>query len=98
MTDKLMNTLSLCRKAGALVAGFDAVAEALQKGDGRLLLFAADLSEKTKKRMESGNVPAGVSIHTLPYTQDELALITKKPVGVLTVTDENLAKLCLGVL
>lgn len=94
MTDKLMNALSLCRKAGAMTAGFDAVEEKLRKGEVELLFFASDVSEKTKKRVRPGQTP----VYELPYTQAELSAVTKKMSGVLAVTNENLAALCRSVL
>ncbi len=96
MGDSLFFALSLCRKAGALTIGFDAVTEKAAKGEARLLLLARDLSDKTRARILRAveNCPA----HTLPYTQDELSSITKKPAGVLAVTNEDLAALCLAKL
>lgn len=93
MADKLWGALGLCQKAGALTVGFDAVAEALEKGEAQMLLFAADVSAKTKERMLRRNerqIPA----HMLPYSQQDLARIAHKSVGVLAVINPDLAALC----
>ena len=95
--DKLYSALSLCRRAGKLAMGFDPVADNVGRGRAWLVLLAADLSPKTKKRVEAYCEDL-VPVHTMPLTQAELAPITRKPVGVYAVLDENLAILCTGSL
>ena len=97
MTDKLLSALSLCRKAGALTVGFDAVADTLADGRAQLLLFAADLSPATQRRMLARN-PGAVPAQVLPYTQQALAAITRRPAGVLAITDPNFGALCQNAL
>ncbi|MFV0412705.1 MAG: L7Ae/L30e/S12e/Gadd45 family ribosomal protein [Oscillospiraceae bacterium] len=93
MGDKLFSALSLCKKAGALAAGFDQVVENAAAGKAHLLLFAADLSPNTRKRaLEQA---PGLPVCNLPFTQEALAAITRKPVGVLAVNNKDLAVLCL---
>lgn len=85
--------LSLCRKAGALVTGFDAVKERVYAGEVHLVLCAGDLSEGTQMRVErfcDGLVPCV----PLGRTQAQVAHVLKKPAGVFAVTDPELAKLC----
>lgn len=74
--------------------GFDAVAESLAKGNAPLVLLAQDLSAGTEKRVRraAGNAP----VLRLPYTQAQLQSITRKPAGVLAVTNKDLAALCAG--
>ena len=90
---KMLFSLSLCRKAGALVMGFDAVQETVLKGKTDLVLLAADAADGTKKRAERFCEDLA-EIYTLPDTQWELCGVSKKPVAVFCVTDENLAALC----
>lgn len=54
---KIVNLLSICRKAGRLVIGFDAVKEAVYEGDVSCVLVTADISPKTLKEVKffSGN-------------------------------------------
>ena len=49
--EKLLNMLSLCRKAGKLSMGFDSAKEALVRKASRLCLLAADCSPKTAKEV-----------------------------------------------
>ena len=51
--DDLLFALSLCRKAGALVTGFDAVKESVFKGKAQLVLCACDASPGTARRAQS---------------------------------------------
>lgn len=96
MTDKLFNALSLCQKAGGLTVGFDAVCESVLKGEASLVMFAEDLSPKTRKRVVQ--VAEDIEMIDLPYTQLDLAVITRKTAGVLAVTNHDLAVLCRGAL
>ena len=47
--EALYQAVSLCRKAGALTMGFDAVEEACVKGKAWLVMTASDASAKTVK-------------------------------------------------
>ena len=48
-----MGLLSLCRKAGKLRIGFEPVREAAAAGEAKLVLYAADFSPRSRRRMES---------------------------------------------
>ncbi len=91
--EALFQALSLCRKAGQLTTGFDAVEEAAVTGKAWLVLTAADASDKTVKRMRysAGEL---VDVLPMPLTQEELAPLCRRPAAVYAVTDRNLAKLC----
>ena len=91
--EALFQAVSLCRKAGALTMGFDAVEDACVKGKAWLVMVASDASAKTMQRL---NYAVGdlVDVITMPLTQDRLADISRKPVAIYAVTDRNLAKLC----
>ncbi len=91
--EALFQAISLCRKAGALTMGFDAVEDAVVKGKVWLVMTASDASAKTVQRL---NYAVGdlVDVIPMPLTQDRLADISRKPVAVYAVTDRNLAKLC----
>ena len=91
--EALFQAVSLCRKAGALTMGFDAVEDAVVKGKAWLVMTASDASPKTVQRL---NYAVGdmVDVIPMPLTQDKLADISRKPVAIYAVTDRNLAKLC----
>ncbi|MEA5011617.1 MAG: ribosomal L7Ae/L30e/S12e/Gadd45 family protein [Angelakisella sp.] len=93
MSNKAMGMISLCRKAGKLKTGFDAVKETVQKGEASLVLYAADLSEKTRSSMdwelEKAFDPPNRRI--LAVTMEELSTVCGKRTGVLAVLDDGLA-------
>ena len=91
--DKLLAAISLCRKAGKLVKGFDAVQESVYSGKAGLVLLAADVSDGTAKRM-GRTCEDLVDCLRMPLTQLELCSLTYKKVGVYSILDENLANLC----
>lgn len=97
MPGSILFSLSLCRKAGALAAGFDAVKDSVGRRRAHLVLCAKDLSEGTRRRVEAF-CAQGPDVVRLEETQQELARICKKPTGVCAVTDPELAKLCRGSL
>lgn len=90
---KLLSAVSLCRKAGKLVMGFDAVQESVYSGKAYLVLLAADVSDGTAKRMGRACEDM-VECLRMPLTQIELCAISYKKVGVYSILDENLANLC----
>ena len=86
MPGNILFALSLCRKAGALVMGFDAVKDSVGKGKAQLVLCAGDLSEGTRRRV-GAFCEDWVEVADLPETQFALAQIIKKHTGVFAVTD-----------
>jgi ribosomal protein L7Ae-like RNA K-turn-binding protein len=91
--EALFQAISLCRKAGKLTMGYDAVEEAVVKGKAWLVLTAADASAKTVNRLKA-NIGDLVDVLPMPLEQNRLASISRKPVAVYAVLDRNLAKLC----
>lgn len=89
--ERLLGSLGLCRRAGAVTPGFDAAMEKVKTGAADLVLVAQDCSPKTKKETEffcKEHVP----VMTLPVGMDDMAHIFKKRVAVLAVLDTNFAK------
>lgn len=89
----LYNALSLCRKAGKLVMGYDAVVDAVMTGKANRVFVAADVSPKTAERLRYA-VEELAGVEPLPLTQDDLAPVSHKRVAVFAVADANLARLC----
>jgi ribosomal protein L7Ae-like RNA K-turn-binding protein len=91
--DKLLGAIGLCRRAGALRAGFDAVCEAAGQGEAALVLLADDASERTRRKVREA-CKARCGTVDIPLRQRQLAGLLHKKVGVLAVTDPHLATLC----
>lgn len=96
MEDKLAGLLGMCRRAGKLTTGFDAVTALAAEGRAALVLTASDLSEKTGKelRFALARTAAPVPTLTAALTKEELGRATGflKPVGILSTADEGFAR------
>ena len=90
--NKLLFALSLAKKSGKLVVGFDAVKTAVIHGNAHIVLLATDLSEKTIKRVQYFCEDI-TDVYNTGLTQFEISQVAQRLTGVLAVTDENLAKL-----
>ena len=86
---RVLGMLSLCRRAGRLTAGMEAVLEAAGKGAAFLVLLAEDLSPRSARRLRQ-KLPA-LPVATLPCTMQTLSVVTGKLSGILAVCDENFA-------
>ena len=91
--ERLLGALSLARRAGALVCGFDEVCRAAGKGTAQLVLLAQDTAAGTAKRARAA-CQGRCQVLQPAITQQDLAAVARKPVGVLAITEPNLAELC----
>ena len=87
---RVLGMLSLCRRAGRLTAGMEAVLEAAGKGAAFLVLLAEDLSPRSARRLRQ-KLPA-LPVATLPCTMQTLSAVTGQLSGILAVCDENFAR------
>lgn len=90
MTNKLLSNLSLCRKAGFLKMGFDPAWESIGKG-ACLILFASDVSPKTRERMEFQAGRMNVRTCTIPHTSEEILAVVGKKIAVMSLTNKAFA-------
>lgn len=91
MKTKLINLLTMSRKAGKAALGFDPMKENLAAGKAAAVFTAEDLSPKTEKEVNFYAAKAGVRVVRLPLTQDELHFGIGKKVGVVTLCDKGFA-------
>jgi len=95
--NKLLSNLSLCRKAGFLKMGFDPAWDSIGKG-ACLILFASDVSLKTKERMEFQADKMNVRTRTIPHTTEEIFAVVGKKIAVMSLTNKAFAdKICATV-
>lgn len=90
--DKIIQTISLCKRAGKLVLGFDVVKKSMQDGSAELVLVASDLSEKTLKEVKYLTSQFEIPVVTIKQTLDELWYILGKRAGVMSITDYKLSQ------
>lgn len=88
MTDRLLSFLGICRKAGSLAVGHDAVKDALRSSRAKLVLLTSDASPRLEK--EFSNL-SSTQIIRLSRSMDDVCNHIGKKAGVLAVTDENMA-------
>ena len=96
MDPKTAGLLGLCRRAGKVSVGFDAVCAEVLRGTAALVLLAADLSEKTEKELRFAvrqRARRRPPLYRADVGKAELAhlLGASRPVGVCCVTDNGFA-------
>ncbi|MCQ2434077.1 MAG: ribosomal L7Ae/L30e/S12e/Gadd45 family protein [Oscillospiraceae bacterium] len=88
--NRLLSLLTMCRRAGKLLLGFDAVKEAAVRGQVACVLLAADASAKTEKEIRF--VCKDIPIRRDSRTMDEFAMYFRKRTAVFGVCDSGFAK------
>ena len=91
-SEKLLGTLGLCKKAGKLVMGFDAVAQTIQAGEAGLVALTDDLSPKSAKEIIRIAQKHGVEHVRLGVAMEDIKRFVGKQAGILAITDQGLAK------
>lgn len=95
MTDnvKFLNMLGLCRRAGKLLLGHDAVMGSIVKGKARLVILAEDGAERLKNETAVTIERSGINIKVLhtALSMKEIGLAVGKNSAVLAVIDKNFA-------
>ncbi len=89
--DKLIGLLGMCRRAGRLVTGFDAVV-GLCSTEKAFLMLAGDAAPRTVKELRF-RLPVQ-TVYRLPLTKEETAraIGSHKPIAVLATADEGFSK------
>ena len=92
--NKIISTISLSKKAGKLILGFDAVRDAVFKGETRTVFVTSDLSPKTEKNVRyfCQDEELEVELVTIPVNMDEIWHEVGKRAGVIAITDRGLTK------
>ena len=95
--NKIMFALSLAKKSGKLIYGFDPVKQAVADKTAKMVFVTSDTSEKTLKRVNQF-CEGIIEVQVISLTQFEVSQITNKLTGVFAVVDENIAVLCKNAL
>ncbi|MGN0642066.1 MAG: L7Ae/L30e/S12e/Gadd45 family ribosomal protein [Huintestinicola sp.] len=90
--EKIINLLTMCRKAGRVQMGFDSAKESLAEKKAKLILTASDISPKTEKEIRFFAEKSGTEVIGLALTIEELGFGIGKKVGILAVCDEGFSK------
>ena len=90
--NKLLGLLTMCRKAGQLQMGFDAMKEALTGGKAKAVIIAADVSPKTEKEARFFANKYDVPARKTDTSLDEIYSHLGKRAGILTICNDGFAK------
>lgn len=93
MKSRLLSTLGICRKAGKLVLGTDAVTEYAADGKLFLILLCEDLSPRSHKNMTIVAEKHCLAVCKAPITMDEIKHLVGKRSGIMGIADLGLANL-----
>ena len=89
---KTINLVSICRKSGKLILGFDAVKDAALEGNISCVLVTQDISLKTLKEVKFFCANTHTDIIKVDMTKEEMFETVSKEVAVVGVADRGFAK------
>ena len=93
----LTGLLTICRKAGRLVMGFDPMKDALAEGKACAVIVASDISPKTEKEVRFFSGKKNIPVARTAMTLDEVYFTIGKKAGILTICDKGFAEKALAV-
>lgn len=92
--NNILSNLGMCRRAGKLVLGFDAVCKLFLKNNLNVVVFlTSDASKKTIKEIKYHANKNDIEVVMLPVTKIDICEILNKPFAVLAVIDMNMANM-----
>jgi ribosomal protein L30E len=91
----MLNTLGLCKKAGKLIAGFDAVIAEMARSANNVsnvsgIVTASDLSEKSRKEIKFHCGKHGKPVIEINATMNEIESVLGKKTGIIAILDDGL--------
>ena len=87
-----MNLLTICRKAGKVIPGFDSVKECLEQHTAKVVLISADLSPITAKEVAFFCQRYQVPLQETDLTMDQIRQAIGRKTGVLAICDAGFAR------
>ncbi|MBR4022713.1 MAG: ribosomal L7Ae/L30e/S12e/Gadd45 family protein [Ruminococcus sp.] len=91
LNQKIINLLTICRRAGKTVIGFDAVCAEMKLNKVFCVLLAADVSPKTKKEIDFYCGKSGICAVITPINKEEYGKYLGKQAAVIAVCDKGFA-------
>lgn len=94
-SQKVINLLTICRKAGKMVTGFDVSLNAIKDGSSRCILIASNTSPKTVKELKfqiSRNNLSNVELLQMPITMEDVDKAINVYAGVIAICDDGFSK------
>jgi len=92
MNDKALRMLGLARRAGKLVLGSDASADAVRGGKAYIVVVAEDASDRTKKLLHNKCHSFHVPLYEFSDCETLGMKLGKSAISVIAVSDKSFAK------
>lgn len=89
---KIINLLTMCRRAGRITVGFDAVSDAVKNKKAFCVMTASDISANTLKEISFVCSKYNVKIIPACLTKEELEFYLGKFIAVIAVCDRGFAE------
>lgn len=87
--DKTLQLMGLARRTGKLIAGRDAVLDAVKKNQTTLILLTSDASARHRRELENAGCRSGIA--TLPCDMQAAGAATGKRSCIFALTDPGFA-------
>ena len=92
MSEKAMRMLGLARRAGKIVFGSDAAADAVRFGKAYIAIVATDASDRTKKLLNNKCNSFHVPLYEFSDCETLGQKLGKSAISALAVVDKSFAK------
>jgi ribosomal protein L7Ae-like RNA K-turn-binding protein len=94
INDNLRGFLGLCRKAGKMSLGHDAVITSIKKRKAQLVITCCDASDRLKNEMkdECSFQNRNIKYVDVPFSMKELSLCINARAGVISIDDYGFAE------
>ncbi|MGN0631232.1 MAG: L7Ae/L30e/S12e/Gadd45 family ribosomal protein [Ruminococcus sp.] len=90
--EKFLNLLTICRKAGKLILGFDPAKEEIQSHRAAGVFVTADASPRTKKEVHFFCDKENIPVSETELSMEDIQNAVGRKAGVLAVCDKGFAK------
>lgn len=85
--NKTLNFLGLCKKAGKLSLGFDAVVKSMEEKKSSLVLVTKDFGPNSLKKAQKKAELFSVEVLKLHETMDDIHTTLGKRCGIISIND-----------
>lgn len=91
-SQRMINLVTICRKANKLVSGFDAVKESVVSGNASCVLTASDISPKTLKEISFFCKNSDIPVIPTGLQSADIHFAVGKKAVVMGVNDSGFAR------
>lgn len=91
-SNKTLNLLTICAKAGKLIGGFDKSLSAVKEGTSSCILLASNVSAKTAKEVRFVCQKYNIPVYISDFTAQQAFVALRKEYAVFSVNDKGFAK------